>query len=90
MIVALPGLFYYFFFRSSDCKLFTTIKKDRGSDAGSLNYALANPVVKSKMGLNDIRYLFSCINVQPPVLSGLRKKLNKVADHVVQVYTVNG
>ena len=45
------------------------------------------PVLKSKMGLNDVRFLLSCINVQPPAFSGLQRKLNKVDDHVTEMNT---
>ena len=74
-------------FISPQCRLFTTIKKPRGPEAGSLNDALVIPVLKSKMGLNDVRFLLSCINVQPPAFSGLQRKLNKVADHVIEMNT---
>lgn len=74
-------------FTSTACELFTTIKKSRGPEAGSLNDALAIAVLKSKMGISDVRYLLSCINVQPPAPSGLHKKLCDTADKMVQLNT---
>ena len=62
------------------CRLFTTIKK-------TINNALVIPVLKSKMGLNDVRFLLSCINDKPPAFCGLQRKLNKVADHVIEMIT---
>ena len=56
-------------------------------EAGSLNDALAIAVLKSKMGMSDVRYLLSCINVQPPAPSGLHKKLCDTADKMVQLNT---
>lgn len=39
------------------------------------------------MGVNDICYLFSCINVKPPALSGFHKKVNLVVDQMIQLNT---
>lgn len=74
-------------FTSGPCELFTTIKKSRGPEAGSINDALAIAVLKSKMGISDVRYMLSCINVQPPAPSGLHKKLCDTADKMVQLNT---
>lgn len=74
-------------FTSTASELFTTIKKSRGPEAVSLNDALAIAVLKSKMGISDVRYLLSCINVQPPAPSGLHKKLCDTADKMVQLNT---
>ena len=72
-------------FNSQPCELFTSIKKKRGPTAGSLNDALAIPVLKSKMGVTDIRYLLSCINVQSPAPSGLHRKVCQAADEMVNL-----
>lgn len=72
-------------FNSEPCQLFTTIKKSRGPEAGSTNDALAIAVLKSKMGVTDIRYLLSCMNVQPPALSGLQRKVCGAADKMIEL-----
>lgn len=74
-------------FKSEPCKLFTTIKKRRGPEAGSLNDALAIAILKSKMGISDVRCLLSCMNVQPPAVSGLHKKLCDMSDKMIELNT---
>lgn len=72
---------------STPCELFTRIKKKRGPTAGSLNDALALSVLKTKMGLSDVRYFLSCLNVQPPAGSCLHRKICAAADKMVQLNT---
>ena len=67
--------------------LVNCLQQLRKAEAGSLNDALAIAVLKSKMGISDVRYLLSCINVQPPAPSGLHKKLCDTADNMVQLNT---
>ena len=72
-------------FISDACQLFTSIEKAQGHKSGTLNDALAIPILKSKMGANDICYLLSCMNIKPPAISGIQKKVSKLADHVIQL-----
>ena len=72
-------------FQSEPIDLFTSILKRRGPTAGSLNDALAIPVLKSKMGVSDITYLFSCLNIQPPAPSGLHKIVCKASDKMIEL-----
>ena len=37
------------------------------------------------MGANDICYLLSCMNIKSPVISGIQRKVSKLADHVIQL-----
>ena len=72
-------------FDSEPIELFTSIKKRRGPEAGALNDALAIPVMKTKMGVSDISYFLSCLNIQPPARSGLHKKICKASDNMVEI-----
>lgn len=76
-------------FQSQPSDLFTSIKKRKGPPAGSLNDALAIPVLKSKMGVSDIAFLFTCLNIQPPAPSGLHKKVCQASDKMVEINTAS-
>ena len=79
---------------SGSTQMYSTIKKKRcpdagslkrGPDAGSLNDAIVLPVLKSKMGIADARYMLSCLNIHPPATSGLQRKVNILADSMVKI-----
>ena len=72
-------------FISDACSLFTSVEKAHGPKFETLNDALAIPVLKFKMGANDICYLLSCMNINPPAISGFQCKVNKLADHVIKL-----
>ena len=72
-------------FKSGPTKLFTSIKQSRGPDSGGLNDALVIPVLKSKMGVSDIQYVMTCLNIQPPSGTCLRSKINRAADKIESI-----
>ena len=37
------------------------------------------------MGVNDIQYLITCLNVQPPSRSCMVKKINRAADKIIGI-----
>ena len=60
--------------------LYTTIKSEKGPQAGCLNTMLLLPVLKSRVGLNDLNMMLSCLNIKSPDKRGLQRKLNKLTD----------
>ena len=43
------------------------------------------PVVKSKVGLNDMNLVLSCLNIKPPSLHVMQQKLNKLTDKIEEM-----
>lgn len=72
-------------FISEGVDLFKTHKPARGPSAGILNTCLLIPVLKTKVGLSDIMFILSCMNIRPPCRSGLQRKLNRLADRVIDL-----
>ncbi len=78
--------------RCSNCKfstdkvdLFNKIKNENGRDVGSLNSALLLPVMKSRVGIHDQLLTLSCLNVKPPDIRGLQRKVNSLSDSIEQM-----
>ena len=69
-------------YKTPKCALFTTMKPERGPDAGCINSMVLLPVVKSRVGLNDVNLLLSCLNIKPQNIRVLQKKLNKLTDRI--------
>ena len=62
-----------------------TVSQQRGPPAGALNSMLVLSVLKSKIGLDDATNVLTCLNIKPPSKSTLQKKLNSMADSVVDL-----
>ena len=69
-------------FETPKCALFTTMKTARGPDAGCVNTMMLIPVLKSRVGLNDLHLFLSCVNIRAPDLRGLQRKLNQLTDKI--------
>ena len=63
----------------------TTVASSRGPDAGSLNVCLLIPVLKSKVGINDVVQVLSCLNIKSPDRRGLQGRFNRLSDMMVDV-----
>ena len=72
-------------FKTPKTGLFKTVKPKRGPDSGCLNTMILMPVLKSRVGLNDLDLVLSCLNVRPPDKRGLQRKLNTVTDKVEEM-----
>ena len=72
-------------FISDAVDLFTTVPSSRGPDAGSLNVCLLIPVLKSKVGINDVVQVLSCLNIKSPDRRGLQRRFNRLSDMMVDV-----
>ena len=62
--------------------LFTTMKSARGPDAVCVNTMMLIPVLKSRVGLNDLHLFLSCVNIRALDLGGLQRKLNQLTDKI--------
>ena len=69
-------------FNTPKTGLFTTMKTQRGPDAGCNNTMMLMPVLKSRVGINDLVMTLACLNIQSPDKRGLQRKLNTVMDKV--------
>lgn len=69
-------------FKTRKTDLFTKIKTKRGPDAGCLNISVLLPVTKSRIGINDLNLVLSCLNIRAPDKRGLQRKLNNLSDRV--------
>ena len=69
-------------FETPKCALFTTMKSARGPDAGCVNTMMLIPVLKSRVGLNDLHLFLSCVNIRAPDLRRLQRKLNQLTDKI--------
>ncbi len=69
-------------FSTDNVDLYTKIKSKTGNgpDTGSLNSALLLPVMKSRVGVSDQLLTLSCLNIQPPNITGLQHKVNELSD----------
>ncbi|KAK3585357.1 hypothetical protein CHS0354_004630 [Potamilus streckersoni] len=55
----------------------------RGPVTGNLNEMLALPCYKTKVGVTDLRFIISCLNILPPSSGYLYKKLNKLSSTII-------
>lgn len=63
-----------------------TIKKQQtGPEAGALNQMAVVPVLKSKVGMDDVRTVLTCLGIKAPSSSTLQRKLNNMANCAVEV-----
>jgi hypothetical protein len=53
--------------------------------AGSLNVCLLISVLKSKVGINDVVQVLSCLNIKSPDRRGLQRRFNRLSDMMVDV-----
>ena len=65
--------------------LLTTVKPQRGPDAGCINTMMLMPVLKSRVGLNDLNLVLSCLNIKAPSTRILQRKLNKLTDKIEEL-----
>lgn len=54
----------------------------RGPRKGSLNVGLAMAVLKTKVGMSDLKFLFSCLNIKTPASSRIQHLVNYVSDNI--------
>ena len=57
----------------------------RGPATGNLNEMLALSCYKTKVGVTDLRFIISCLNVQPPSSGYLYKKVNEMSNTIISV-----
>ncbi|MEW8543120.1 MAG: hypothetical protein AB2693_06255 [Candidatus Thiodiazotropha sp.] len=69
-------------FNTPKTGLFTKMKAQRGPDAGCINTMMLMPVLKSRVGINDLNMTLACLNIRSPDKRGLQRKLNTVTDKV--------
>lgn len=72
-------------FETPKTGLFTKIKSQRGPEAGCINHMMLMPVLKSRIGLKDLNFTLSCLNVRAPDIRGLQRKLNKLTDRTEEL-----
>ncbi|CAG2185821.1 unnamed protein product [Mytilus edulis] len=74
-------------FRSVTIEMFQTIENTNtpGPNPGVLNEALAIPVIKTKCGASDIVFFLSCLNIQPPSLTLIQRKVSKICDKMLSL-----
>ena len=74
-------------FVSNSIELFTTVKSTEtpGPDPGALNTSLLIPVLKSKVGINDVLHMLTCLNIKTPDRRGLQRKFNRLSDLMVDI-----
>lgn len=72
-------------FKTPKTGLFTKMKTQKGPDAGCINTMILMPVLKSRVGINDLQLVLSCINVRTPDKRGLQRKLNTVTDKAEEI-----
>ncbi|KAK3585960.1 hypothetical protein CHS0354_038504 [Potamilus streckersoni] len=57
----------------------------RGPVTGNLNEMLALSCYKIKVGVTDLRFIISCLNILPPSSGYLYKKLNELSSTIISV-----
>jgi hypothetical protein len=57
----------------------------RGPVTGNLNEMLALSCYKTKVGVTDLRFIISCLNILPPSSGYLYKKLNELSSTIISV-----
>ncbi|KAH3736647.1 hypothetical protein DPMN_043219 [Dreissena polymorpha] len=63
-------------FNSQTLPMSDTIQTARGPPAGFLNYLLAMPVLKSKIGMDDVVTVLTWLNIKAPCKQTFQKKFN--------------
>jgi hypothetical protein len=72
-------------YRSPSMDMSEKIRKARGPAGGALNEMLLLPVMKSKMGIDDVLMVMACMNIKAPSRSVLQKKLNSLSDLMINM-----
>lgn len=72
-------------FKTPKTKLYTAVKSQRGPETGCINTMMLMPVLKSRIGINDLNLVMSCLNIRTPDERGLQRKLNKLTDQVEEM-----
>ena len=60
-------------------------QKKRGPVTGNLNEMLALSCYKTKVGITDLRFILSCLNIKPPSSGYLYKKVNEMSNTIISV-----
>jgi hypothetical protein len=63
-------------FNSQTLPMSDTIQTARGPPAGFLNYLVAMPVLKSKIGMDDVATVLTWLNIKAPCKQTFQKKFN--------------
>lgn len=73
-------------FNTSPYKLYLECDTNkRGPKPGSMNEGLPLATLKSKMGASDVQLALSCLDIQVPCLTTIKKKINKHSDKMVEL-----
>ena len=67
-------------FNTPKTGLFTTMKTQKGPDAGYNNRMMLMPLLKLRVEINDLVMTLAGLNIQSPDKRGLQRKLNTVMD----------
>lgn len=73
-------------FVSKPVEMSARLKRKRGIGASELNERLLLTVLKSRLGIEDVNLLLSCLNIKTPSKSVLQRKLNVIADKAEEVH----
>ena len=73
-------------FSTEDLHLYHNIKKGlRGPSTGTLNDRLVIPVLKTKVGVTDLGFVMSCLNIKCPGTSLMYEKVKQVASTMTEM-----
>ena len=56
-----------------------------GPKPGSLNVALGLCILKTKVGISDLRFILSCLDIKPPSKSTLQRLVNSLPQKVMKI-----
>lgn len=62
-----------------------TVKREKGPPGGVLNDMCVLPVLKSKVGIEDVTNILTCLNIKGPSRSTMQRKLNSLAISAVKL-----
>ena len=91
-IIERKGLCVYMSIQCGNCNykspvmpMTETVKPKRGPDASVLNSMLMLPVLKSKVGLEDVSNVLTCLNIKAPSKTTMQAKLDQLADTAIEL-----
>ncbi|XP_060583042.1 uncharacterized protein LOC132739364 [Ruditapes philippinarum] len=63
-----------------------TMSNTRGPPSGALNKMLGLPILKSKVGIDDVSLVSTCLNIKPSSHTCIQKHLNSLSDSATPLY----